>query len=42
MLSSREILWAHLFFLMLPLKTKIAVILVRATTHMHSKVAAFV
>jgi len=31
MLSSREILWACLFFLLLSLKTKIAVILVRAT-----------
>lgn len=31
MLSSREILWACLFFLMLSLKTKISVILVRAT-----------
>lgn len=38
MLSSRESLWAHLFFLMLSLKTKIAVILIRETD-MHSKVA---
>lgn len=38
MLSSRESLWAHLFFLMLSLKTKIAVILVRET-HVSLKVA---
>lgn len=38
MLSSRESLWAHLFFLMLSLKTEIAVVLVRET-HVHSKVA---